>query len=230
MRFFQVTLENNPSDTASDVLQANQDLNVIDLAFKGGWVMIPILVLSLIAVYLIVERYLAIKRAGNYDAKFMGQIKSMVLNGNIKGALNHCQTTETPIARMLGKGLTRIGKPLKDIHVAVQNVGRLEVQKLEKGLPVLATIAGVAPMIGFFGTVIGMIKTFHSLSQSADTINAGALSGGIYVAMVTTVAGLVVGIIAYLGYNLLTSKLDKVVYHMEASSLEFIDILHEPAE
>ena len=209
--------------------EVQEPLTVLDFALKGGYMLLPIVVLSIIAIYVVVERYLTIKKAKAYDPMFMKQIKDMVLEGNIKSAQTLCHTTNTPIARMLEKGLSRIGKPLKDINVAVQNVGNLEVSKLEKGMPLLATISGAAPMLGFLGTVTGMIKTFYTLSQNADGIDAGALSGGIYEAMVTTVGGLIVGILAYIAYNLLTSMVDRVIYKMETISMEFLDILHEPA-
>jgi len=216
------------SDSAGIVLENQESLNVLDLALKGGYMLLPIVVLSVIAVYLLVERYLTIKKARQYDPMFMSRIKDMVVDGNIKGAQGLCDTTNTPIARMLSKGLSRIGKPLKDIQVAVHNVGNLEVSKLEKGMPLLATISGAAPMLGFLGTVTGMIKTFYTLAQNADGIDVGAFSGGIYEAMITTVGGLIVGIFAYISYNILTSMIDKVIYRMESTSMEFLDILHEP--
>lgn len=233
-----IFLQTNPGNVVAETstqLDSNglhiedQGMNVLDMAMNGGYIMIPIVILSLIAIYLLFERYLTIKKAGKNDPMFMKRIKDMVLDGNIKGAINLCETTNTPIARMMGKGLSRIGKPLKDINVAVQNVGNLEVSKLEKGMPILATIAGAAPMIGLLGTVTGLIKTFHSMAENADGIDAGAFSAGIYEAMVTTVAGLIVGIIAYIAYNILTAMIDKVVYKMEATSTEFLDILHEPS-
>ncbi|MCO4818013.1 MAG: MotA/TolQ/ExbB proton channel family protein [Bacteroidetes bacterium] len=217
------------SDTTGLVVETEKQMNVLDIALNGGIMLIPIVILSIIAIYLLVERYLTIKKAREYDPLFMKRIKDMVLEGNIKGAQSLCEATNTPIARMLEKGLSRIGKPLQDVQVAVQNVGNLEVSKLEKGMPLLATISGAAPMIGFLGTVTGMIKTFYTLSQNADGIQVGSLSGGIYEAMVTTVGGLIVGIIAYISYNSLTSMIDKVIYRMESTSMEFLDILHEPA-
>lgn len=204
-------------------------LDALSLIWKGGIVMIPIGILSIIAVYLTIERYLTIKKAGVLDPKFMGGIKEMVLDGDIKGAQRLCHDKGTPIGLMIEKGLSRIGKPLKDISVAVENVGKLEVYELEKGMPLLATISGAAPMLGFLGTVTGMIRTFNQMQDSGQQITADLLSGGIGEAMMTTVAGLVVGIIAYISYNLLTSMINKVVYKMEASSVEFLDILHEPA-
>lgn len=204
-------------------------LDVLNLIWKGGIVMIPIGILLIIAIYLVIERYLTIKKAGDLDSKFMSGIKEMVLDGDLKGAQRLCHDRATPIALMIEKGLSRIGKPLKDISVAVENVGKLEVYKLEKGMPILATISGAAPMLGFLGTVTGMIRTFNQMQNDGQQITADLLSGGIGEAMMTTVAGLVVGIFAYIGYNLLSSMINKVVYKMEASSVEFLDILHEPA-
>lgn len=225
----QATTGNMPTDSTGLVVETEKQMNVLDVALNGGYMMIPILILSVIAIYILVERYLTIKKAREHDPLFMKRIKDMVLEGNIKGAQSLCEATNTPIARMLDKGLSRIGKPLEDVQVAVQNVGNLEVSKLEKSMPILATISGAAPMIGFLGTVTGMIKTFYTLSQNADGIQVGSLSGGIYEAMVTTVGGLIVGIIAYISYNSLTAMIDKVIYRMESTSLEFLDILHEPA-
>jgi len=204
-------------------------LDAVSLIMKGGIVMIPIAILSIIAVYLTIERYFTIKKAGILDSKFMSNIKGMVLDGDIKSAQTLCHSNGTPIGLMIEKGLSRIGKPLKDISVAVENVGKLEVYKLEKGMPILATISGAAPMLGFLGTVTGMTRTFNQMQDSGQQITADLLSGGIGEAMMTTVAGLIVGIFAYIGYNLLSSMINKVVYKMEATSVEFLDILHEPA-
>ncbi|MDB9882948.1 MotA/TolQ/ExbB proton channel family protein [Bacteroidia bacterium] len=217
---------------ASDTLSSSSTgsaLDVLSLIWKGGVVMIPIGILFVIAVYLTIERYLTIKKAGNLDSKLMGGIKDMVMEGDLKGAQRLCADKATPIAVMIGKGLSRIGKHLDDISVAVENVGKLEVYKLEKGMVLLATISGAAPMLGFLGTVTGMIRTFNQMQDSGQQITADLLSGGIGEAMMTTVAGLVVGIFAYISYNLLSSMINKVVYKMEATSVEFLDILHEPA-
>ena len=229
--FFQL-IQNEATTTDSNATIENTTssaLDAISLIMKGGIVMIPIAVLSIIAVYLTIERYFTIKKAGILDSKFMGNIKSMVLDGDIKSAQTLCHSNGTPIGLMIEKGLSRIGKPLKDISVAVENVGKLEVYKLEKGMPILATISGAAPMLGFLGTVTGMIRTFNQMQDSGQQITADLLSGGIGEAMMTTVAGLIVGIFAYIGYNLLSSMINKVVYKMEATSVEFLDILHEPA-
>lgn len=215
-------------DTA---LEANKNLpkGTWELILTGGFVMIPIFAMLIIAIFITIERTLTITKSGKLDANFMSSIKDMVLNDNILGAKTLCGRTDTPIARMLEKGISRIGNPLKNIEVAVENVGKLEVYKLERGMPWLATIAGAAPMLGFLGTVTGMITTFRNIAEAGDQVSAGALSGGIYEAMVTTVAGLVVGILGYLAYNLLTASIEKVVYKMEATSVEFLDILQAPA-
>lgn len=219
---------NAVADTVSTT-ESGGGLDILSLIWKGGIVMIPIAILSVIAVYLTIERYLTIKKAGILDSKFMGGIKEMVTEGDLKGAQRLCHERGTPIGLMIEKGLSRIGKPLKDISVAVENVGKLEVYKLEKGMALLATISGAAPMLGFLGTVTGMIRTFNQMQDSGQQITADLLSGGIGEAMMTTVAGLVVGIFAYIAYNLLSSMINKVVYKMEASTVEFLDILQEPA-
>jgi biopolymer transport protein ExbB len=218
------------SDTLTSATEKSEGLGVLGLILSGGPVMIPIAILGVIAVYLTIERYLSIKKAGLLDSQFMGSIKSMVMDGDLKGAQRLCHDKGTPIGLMIEKGLSRIGKPLKDISVAVENVGKLEVYKLEKGMPILATISGAAPMLGFLGTVTGMIRTFNQMQQAGQQITADLLSGGIGEAMMTTVAGLVVGIFAYIAYNLLSSFINKVVYKMEATSVEFLDILHEPGK
>ncbi|MBT6236478.1 MAG: MotA/TolQ/ExbB proton channel family protein [Bacteroidetes bacterium] len=204
-------------------------MDILGLIWKGGVVMIPIGILSVIAVYLTFERYFTIKKAGVLDSQFMSDIKEMVQGGDLKSAQRLCHDKGTPIGLMIEKGLSRIGKPLKDISVAVENVGKLEVYKLEKGMAILATISGAAPMLGFLGTVTGMIRTFNQMQDSGQQITADLLSGGIGEAMMTTVAGLVVGIFAYISYNLLSNMVNKVVYKMEATSVEFLDIMHEPA-
>jgi biopolymer transport protein ExbB len=202
--------------------------SLIDMAIKGGWVMIPIVLLSVIAIYIFGERWWAIRKASKIDSNFMKNIHDYLHDGKIKAALNLCQSQETPIARLIEKGIERIGRPLNDIQTAVENMGNVEVARLEKGLPFLATIAGGAPMLGFLGTVIGMIQAFYNMSQAGNNIDITLLSGGIYTAMVTTVAGLVVGILAYFGYNYLVSRIDDIVYKMESNTIEFMDLLHEP--
>jgi biopolymer transport protein ExbB len=204
-------------------------LNFWDLALKGGWIMIPILFLSLIAVYIFGDRYIAIQRASKIDPNLINQIRKNIQDGKIDSALAICRSTNKPITRMIEKGITRIGRPLEDVREAIENVGNLEVTKLEKGLPVLASAAGGAPMIGFLGTVMGMIQAFYDMANAGNNIDVTLLSSGIYQAMVTTVAGLIVGIIAYFAYNILVAKVESVVFKMEATTTDFMDLLNEPA-
>lgn len=208
---------------------AKQSINLLDTAMKGGWIMIPLLLLSIVAIYIFFERLTVIRAASKYDASFMNKIKDYINEGKIDAALNLCRDNNTPCARMIEKGIQRLGRPMSDVSVAVENVGNLEVSKLETGLSYLATISGGAPMIGFLGTVAGMIDAFFQMSSAGNNIDVSSLAGGIYTAMVTTLGGLFVGIIAFFAYNYLTTLVDKVVRDMEARSLEFMDILNEPA-
>lgn len=219
------------SDTTNMASEAisMEKINLFELLLKGGYIMIPIILLFVIGIYLTIDRYLTIKKAAKKDPAFMANVKDMVSNGNISGAKTLCKTNGTPIGRMIEKGILRIGKPMKNIEVAIENVGKLEIYRLEKGMAILATISGAAPMIGFLGTVTGMINAFFKMAQSGNNIDITQLSGGIYEAMVTTVAGLIVGIFAYMAHNLLTNMIDKVVHQMEAAAVEFIDLLQEPA-
>lgn len=215
---------------ADSVTVAGKDtLSVVDLMFKGGIVMIPIVLLAIIGVYIFIERWQVIKRSSKIDDNFMNKIRELVLSGNVDGAKSLCLSSSSPIARMIEKGISRLGNPLKDISISIENVANLEIFKLEKRLATLATIAGAAPMIGFLGTVTGMIQAFFKLSTSGNNIDAGVLAGGIYQAMVTTAAGLIVGILAYIGYSILAVMIKKVIFNMESISVEFIDMLHEPA-
>ncbi|WP_319509445.1 MotA/TolQ/ExbB proton channel family protein [uncultured Draconibacterium sp.] len=200
-----------------------------DLALKGGWIMLPILFLSLVAVYIFFDRYFAIKKAGRFDSSLLEKVKVYITSGKIDSAVALCRSNPNPASRMLEKGISRIGRPLTDVNAAIENVGNLEIAKLEKGLPVLASVAGGAPMIGFLGTVMGMIQAFYDMSNAGNNIDVTLLSTGIYQAMVTTVAGLIVGIIAYFAYNILVSNVEKVVFKMEATTSEFMDLLNEPA-
>jgi len=202
---------------------------ISEIGLIGHIVLAVILVLSIIAVYIFVERYFKIKKAGEVPENFMNNIRDFVVNGKVDAAKDLCKQTDVPSSAMIEKGLMRLGKPLKNIEVAIENVGTLEIFKLEKNLATLATISGAAPMLGFLGTVTGMIQAFFKLSQSKGTIDHNLLAGGIYEAMITTAAGLAVGIMAYVGYNLLVSMVSKVVHKMEAASVEFIDVLQEPA-
>ncbi|HQQ99011.1 MAG TPA: MotA/TolQ/ExbB proton channel family protein, partial [Cyclobacteriaceae bacterium] len=202
--------------------------SVIDLAIKGGFMMIPIVLSSFFAIYIFVERILTINKANQSPEAFMGRIKELVLRGDINGAKLLCSQFDSPISRMIEKGIARIGSPLKTIEASIENVAKLELFKLEKNLSVLATVSGAAPMMGFLGTVIGMVEAFISIAQEEGSVSPKLLSSGIYTAMITTVAGLIVGIIAYLAYNYLVTRVSKVVHKMEYSSIEFIDLLQEP--
>ncbi|MFD2564902.1 MotA/TolQ/ExbB proton channel family protein [Aquimarina rubra] len=208
-------------------------LSIIDLLLSGGTggvVIIAILfVLLFVAVYIYFERIFAIKAASKYDESFMHQIRDNVAGGKIEAAKILCAQTNNPVSRLTEKGISRIGNPLEDINKAIENAGRLEVYKLEKNVSILATVAGAAPMIGFLGTVIGMILAFHNLASSSGSADMGTLAEGIYTAMTTTVAGLVVGIVAYIGYNHLVVRTDKVIHQMEATAVDFLDLLNEPA-
>jgi len=203
-------------------------LSVIDLAVEGGFMMIPIILSSFVAVYVFVERILTINKANQSPEAFIGKIKELVLKGDISGARLLCAQFDSPIARMIEKGVSRIGSPLKNIEASIENVAKIELFKLEKNLSLLATVSGAAPMMGFLGTVIGMVQAFIAIAQEEGSVSPKLLSSGIYTAMITTVAGLVVGIIAYLAYNYLVTRVSKVVHRMEYSSIEFIDLLQEP--
>ncbi|MEJ8755372.1 MotA/TolQ/ExbB proton channel family protein [Pontibacter sp. H259] len=207
---------------------AETSVSLIDLTLAGGWAMYPLALLSLAAVYIFVERYLTLKKASRIPEGFNDRIKSMVLAGDINGAKMLCAQTNTPVARMLAKGLSRIGNPLKNIETSIENVGKIEISRLERNLSGLATVAGAAPMLGFLGTVTGMIQAFIAIAQAEGSISPKLLSGGIYEAMVTTAAGLIIGLPAYVGYNYLVSKIDSIVHSMEYSSIEFLDLLQEP--
>lgn len=206
--------------------QKEATISLLDMMIKGGYLMIPIVILSLIAVYVIVERYIAIKKASKSDANFMNNIKDFVKNGNIEAARSLCRNSSSPQAKMIEKGVSRIDKPLKEVETSVENVGKLEVYKLEKNLNILGIIAGIAPMFGFIGTILGVIKIFYNISL-ADNISIGLISGGLYEKMVTSAAGLVVGVFAFIGYHWLNMMIDKVVQRMESDAIEFIDILQE---
>ena len=213
----------------AEPIREELSFSLFDMAVKGGWIMIPLLLLSLIAIYIFGEKWWTIRKASQIDDNFMRNIKDYINDGKMQAALNLCETTDSPVARMIEKGVRRIGRPLPDIQASVENVGNVEVARLEKKLPILATIAGGAPMIGFLGTVLGMIKSFFNMASAGNNVDITLLSGGIYIALVTTVAGLVVGILAYFGYNYLTSSINDLVYKMESNSIEFMDMLHEPA-
>lgn len=209
------------------------EMSVMEIINESNswYILIPLILMSGYAIYIFVERFLTLRRASNDEKQFMSRIKDYVQDGKLDSAKNLCETTDSPIARMVDKGVSRIGKPMQDIKASVENVGKLEVSKLENNLSALATISGIAPMIGFLGTVLGMIKVFYDLKNTGIKANfLEALSEGIMMAMVTTVAGLIVGILAYFFYNFLVARVTRVVQNMEAHSIEFIDILEEPGK
>ena len=214
---------------AEAVAQPEFNFSLIDMAMKGGWLMVPLVILSIVTIYMFGMKWWAIRKATKVDPNFMKDIRDFIHEGKMKSAISLCQKTDTPVARLVEKGIERMGRPLQDIQTAVENMGNVEVARLEKGLPMLATIAGGAPMIGFLGTVMGMVQAFFNMAQAGSNIDITLLSGGIYTAMVTTVAGLIVGIMAYFGYNFLTSQVSDVVFKMQNTTVEFMDMLHEPA-
>lgn len=212
-------------DAAADEIS----LSIWELTLKGGWIMGVLAIMSIIAIYIFVERYLAILQASKEDRNFMNNIRDFIHHGRVDAAIALCKAQSSPISRMIEKGLQRLGKPLNDINAAIENVGKLEVSRLEKNIAGLATIAGAAPMLGFLGTVIGMITAFYDMSMAGNNVDIVVLSSGIYQAMVTTVGGLIVGIVAYVCYNVLVARIEKLVFILEARATDFMDILQEPA-
>ncbi len=218
------------SNTAPVIVpKTSETLSLWSLTLKGGPIMIPIGLLSILLIYVVIERILAINKASKIEKNFMNNIRDFIHNGKVDAAIAMCRSNQTPLSMMIEKGVKRIGKPLADINAAIENVGKLEVSKLEKNVALLSTVAGAAPMLGFLGTVTGMVKAFYNMSKAGNNIEIGTLSGGIYEAMVTTVAGLIVGIIAYFCYNYIVSRIEKVVFLLEANATEFMDLLNEPA-
>ena len=216
--------------TAVDLATApEKSISTLDLAVKGGVIMIPLALMFIIAIYVFIERLITINNAGKVPASFMNNVKDLVSKGDVNGAKLVCTQNDTPIAHILRKGISRIGKPLDHIEKSMENVGRLELYKLEKNLVILTIIAGIAPMFGFLGTIAGMIQTFFNISVTSD-ITLGAIADGIYVKMVTSATGLIIGIIAYIAYSYLNAQIDKVVNQMEAASADFIDTLNAPAK
>lgn len=217
-------------DNKEGIEEVTRDIPIWELVAQGGWyIMIPLGLLSLLTVYIFVERFLQIRKATHGEKDFMNRIKDYLHDGKIDAALDLCQQTDNPAARMIEKGISRIGKPVKDIAAGIENVGKLEVYKLERKLSFLATASGAAPMLGFLGTTIGMVQVFHEM-KFQTTIQLNVIAPGIMQAMVTTVAGLIVGIMAYVAYNYLVAKVGKVIYQMENASIEFLDLLHEPGK
>lgn len=225
MGFLQFIMQELPNSAQA---AGATKLTLLDFAIKGGWVMIPIILLSLVAAYIFIERYYVIRKATKEDTNFMNRIKDYIHDGKVDSALALCKSTDSPSARMIEKGISRLGRPLQDITTAIENVGKLEISKLERGFPTLATITGAEPMLGFLGTVIGMVKSFYAMAQAGNNIEVSLLSDGIYTALITTVAGLIVGILGYFAYNTLVVRVERVVFNLEATNTEFLDILNEP--
>ncbi len=199
------------------------------LCVEGGWIMIPLALLALVCIYIFIERAIVIRAATRTDDTFMKRIRDYIHDGEIESALNLCRSNGTPMGRLIAKGISRIGRPMNDVLVAIENTGNLEIADLSKGLPWLATTAAGAPMLGFLGTVIGMVQAFYSIANSGNAAQIGTFAGGIYTALTTTVAGLIVGIVAMFAYNYLVARINKVMNLMEARTMEFMDLLNEPA-
>lgn len=206
-----------------------QTLSLWDLTLQGGVIMIPLAVMLLVSIYILVERYIVIRRASQEDATFMKRIRDYIHDGEIESATKLCKNTDTPYARLIHKGITRIGRPMNDVLVAIENTGNIEVSALGRGFTWLSTTAAAAPMIGFLGTVTGMIEAFFDMSKAGTASNIAVLSDGIYEALVTTVAGLIVGIVALFAYNFLVSRVNRVMSNLEAKTMEFMDLLNEPS-
>lgn len=218
------------AEVATQAAATTAKLNIFSLAVKGGWIMIVLAIVSIVAVYIFVERYLALNKALKEDGTFMDNVKECIHKGDLQEAKRLTDNNDSPIGRMIAKGLSRLGRPLNDINQAIENVGKLEVARLENGVSMVGTIAALGPSLGFLGTVTGMVKAFFDMSTAGNNIDIQLLSSGIYEAMVTTVGGLIVGIIANFLYSILVGKINKIVFMLEARTMEFMDLLHEPAQ
>lgn len=231
MFLLQIDTVNKLADSLSQTLSAatapQPELRLFDLLFKGGWVMVPLALLALLGLIIFFERYFTIRKAARNESQLITQVKENIKAGKLESAIAVCKNSNTPIGRMLQKGLLRIGRPIKDIEGAIENVGKLEVSKLEKNISILGIIAGIAPMLGFVGTIIGVITIFHDVSVKG-IIEIGTISGGLYIKMISSATGLVTGIIAYVLYNILNIMVDRVILQMETDAIEFIDLLEEP--
>ena len=215
---------------AAVATQKTAELSVWDLCLEGGFIMIPLLILSVVCIYILIERAIVIRDASREDSTFMKRIKDYIHEGEIESAMNLCKKNNSPYSRLIAKGISRIGRPMNDVLVAIENTGNLEIATLGKGLPWLATTAAGAPMLGFLGTVMGMVDAFYNLASAGSSANIDVLAGGIYEALVTSVAGLIVGIIAMFAYNYLVARINKVMNMLEAKTMEFMDLLNEPAQ
>lgn len=216
---------------AGQVLAAapQEEFRIGDLLIKGGWVMIPIGILAILGLVIFFERYFTIRKASKNESNLMMQVRSSIISGNLESAVAICRNNNSPLSRMLQKGLLRIGRPIKDIEGAIENVGKLEVAKLEKNIGILGIVAGIAPMFGFLGTIAGVIKIFFDISKT-DNFSIGTISGGLYVKMITSAAGLTVGIVAYVFYHILNMMVERVILNLETDAIDFIDLLEEPTK
>lgn len=228
-QFLQIVTDGT-TEVIEQVKEADQSVSLYELVMAGGWTMIPLAIFSIAAIYIFIERFMNISKASKSAYDFIPKVKEKVLSGKVSEAISLVENIDSPSARMIQKGLHRLGSPLKTIEASVENVGKLEINKMEKNLSILATIAGAGPMVGFLGTVLGMIQAFISIAQQEGSISPKLLSAGIYEAMITTAAGLIVGIIAYVAYNYLTARIQKIIHDMEYSAIEFIELLQEPTK
>jgi biopolymer transport protein ExbB len=227
-----ILLQTNLADTASKVAKgakSESTMSLWDLTMKGGWLMVPIAIMAVIAVYVFFERYFAIKKAAQFENNFIDRIRDYIHEGKVDAAMNLCRSTDRPVARMIEKGIKRLGRPIKEIEDSIEIVGKFEVYSLEKNLVVLGVVAGVAPMFGFIGTIAGVIRIFYNISL-ADNISIGLIAGGLYEKMVCSAAGLLVGIVAYIFYHWLNVMIEKVVHKLEFNAMNFIDLLQEPVK
>ncbi len=228
--FLQIvnTAENATETVAAPIgaVSTEHTINLFELIMKGGWVMVPLFLLSFLAIFIIIERYLTIRRASRDTGDFMPRVKAAILQGDVNGAKLLCASVDSPVARMIEKGVSRLGRPLKDIETSVETVGRVEVLRLERNINILGIVASIAPMLGFVGTISGVIKIFYNIAQE-ENISIGAIAEGLYEKMITSASGLVVGIIAYIGYHLLNLMIERIVYRMEQNAMEFVDLLQE---
>lgn len=225
------SMQDTVANAVGAVAPNAKELSIWELTMLGGWwIMGPLFILSFIAIYIFVERFMATQKASKDDANFMNNIKDLIHEGKIDSAKDFCKLQNTPLSKMVEKGIARLGRPLPDINQAIETVGKLEISKLEKNVAFLATIAGAAPMLGFLGTVVGMVQVFFDMANSGNNLDIQLLSNGMYQAMVTTIAGLIVGILAYVAYNIIVARIEKVVFIVEARATEFMDLLHEPVK
>ena len=223
------TISDTTQQITPQVSTPPSEIHFIDLLFMGGWVMLPLAILAFLGLVIFIERYITIRKASKDESNILMQIKQFIQDGRLDNAMALCRNTNSPLSRMLEKGLRRIGRPIKDIEGAIENVGKLEVSRLEKNIGLLGIIAGIAPMLGFVGTIIGVITIFHDVSIKG-AIEIGTISGGLYTKMITSAAGLIIGIIAYVLYHILNQMVEKIVLRMETDALDFIDLLEEPGK